>query len=83
MEHLNAPYQDILHARITLIEPERLLPGYHEARVTLILEGKTLHVTRGGPSPRRATGAALEAVAWALRGFRTRAYGRQLSAAHG
>ena len=74
MEQLNLPYQDILHARIALVPPEPHLPGCYEARVTLVLDGKTLHATRGGPSPTSAIDAALEAIAWSLHGFRTRQF---------
>jgi ribosome-associated translation inhibitor RaiA len=73
LEGLNAPYSDIFHARVMLVQQrEQHLQGCYEARVTLILAGKTLHATRGGGTLGRAIEVAFDAIESALRGFRTR-----------
>jgi ribosome-associated translation inhibitor RaiA len=74
LEALNTPYKDIFHARITLVQHEQPLQGCYETRVTLILDGKTLHATRGGATLADAADVALKAIARALRGFRTRQF---------
>jgi ribosome-associated translation inhibitor RaiA len=58
LEQLNEVYDDILEARLTLVHH-----GYlHEARVRLLLAGKTLYVTQHGNSPDAAIGAALHRI---------------------
>jgi ribosome-associated translation inhibitor RaiA len=47
-EAWNTPYEDIVHARVTLGKHPRHLRGSDEARVVLTLSGKTLSVTRAG-----------------------------------
>ena len=47
-EALNAPYEDIVHARVALVKHPRHLQGSDEARIFLTLSGKTLNVTRAG-----------------------------------
>ena len=39
---LNTPYEDIMHARVTLVKHERHGRGSDEARIFLMLSGKTL-----------------------------------------
>jgi ribosome-associated translation inhibitor RaiA len=62
LEQLNQPYEDIFEARLTLA-----YQGYlHEARVRLLLAGKTLYAVQHGDSPDAAIGAALRCVEGAL-----------------
>jgi ribosome-associated translation inhibitor RaiA len=62
LEHLNEPYEDIFEARVTLVSQERR----YEARVSLLLAGKTLYAVQHGDSPDAAIGAALRCVEKAL-----------------
>jgi ribosome-associated translation inhibitor RaiA len=62
LEQLNEVHHDILEARLTLV-PHGC---QHEARVRLLLAGKTLHATQHGNSPDAAIGAALRRVEDAL-----------------
>jgi ribosome-associated translation inhibitor RaiA len=62
LEHLNDVYDDILEARLTLVHHGHR----HEARVRLLLAGKTLYATQYGNSPDAAIGAALRHVEDAL-----------------
>ena len=64
LEHLNEPYEDIFVARVALVNQGR----QHEARVRLLLAGKTLYAVQHGDSPDAAIGAALRHVEVALNG---------------
>jgi ribosome-associated translation inhibitor RaiA len=58
LEQLNEAHDDILEARLTLVRQGH----QHEARVRLLLAGKTLYATQHGISPDAAIGAALRRV---------------------
>jgi ribosome-associated translation inhibitor RaiA len=62
LEQLNDPYEDIFEARVTLVH----LGSWHEARVRLLLAGKTLYAVHPGESPDAAIGAALRRLEGAL-----------------
>jgi ribosome-associated translation inhibitor RaiA len=62
LEQLNEVHDDILEARFTLLHQGSL----HEARVRLLLAGKTLYATQQGDSPDAAVGAALGYIEDAL-----------------
>jgi cold shock CspA family protein len=71
LEALNAPEQDILHARVTVIKHVHHLHGSDEARVVLGLSGKTLSVTRTGNTIEDALYAVFDVIARELHDFRT------------
>ena len=82
LEQLNEPHEDIFEARITLVDQKYR----HEARVRLLLAGKTLCAVQHGDSPDAAIGAALRHVESALherRALRQRARPRPVSAPRG
>jgi ribosome-associated translation inhibitor RaiA len=58
LEQLNEVHDDILEARLTLVRQGH----QYEARVRLLLAGKTLYATQHGSSPDAAIGAALRCV---------------------
>ena len=71
LEALNAPYQDIVHARVTLVKHERHHKGSDEAHVFVTLSGKTLSATRTGNTLDEALSEALDVITRQLREFRT------------
>jgi len=72
LEALDAPYQDILHARVTLMKHERHHQGSEEVRVFVTLAGKTLQATGTGNTLDDALYEALEVMSREMRTFRTR-----------
>jgi ribosome-associated translation inhibitor RaiA len=62
LEQLNDVYDDIMEARFTLVSHN----SQYEARVRLLLAGKTLYATQHGNSPDAAIGVALRCVEDAL-----------------
>jgi ribosomal subunit interface protein len=82
LEQLNEPYEDIFEARVILVYQKYR----HEARVRLLLAGKTLYAVQHGDSPDAAIGAALRRVESALqkrRAMRQRSHPRLISALRG
>jgi ribosome-associated translation inhibitor RaiA/cold shock CspA family protein len=71
LEALDAPYQDILHARVTLLNHERHHKGSEEVRVFVTLAGKTLQATGAGDTLDDALYEALAVMRRELRTFRT------------
>jgi cold shock CspA family protein/ribosome-associated translation inhibitor RaiA len=71
LEALNAPYHDILHARVTLMKHERHHKGSEEVRVFLALAGKILSATGTGDTLDDALYEALEVMTRELHTFRT------------
>jgi cold shock CspA family protein/ribosome-associated translation inhibitor RaiA len=71
LEALNAPEQDILHARVTVVKHVHHLQGSDEARVVLALSGKTLSATRTGKTIEDALYAVFDVIARELHDFRT------------
>jgi CspA family cold shock protein len=70
VEALDAPYHDILHARMTLVKSERHRHGSDEARVFLSLAGKTLSATRTGDTLEDALYEVMQVIERALQDFR-------------
>ena len=70
LEALNEPYQDILHARVTLVKHERHHQGSDEARVLLTLSGKTLNAARRADTLDDALYDVLQVITRELREFR-------------
>lgn len=71
LEALNEPYQDILHARVTLVKHERHHKGSDEARVFLTLSGTTVRATRMADTLDDALYETLDVITRELREFRT------------
>jgi cold shock CspA family protein/ribosome-associated translation inhibitor RaiA len=71
LEALNTPYQDIFHARVTLVKHAHHLRGSDEARIFLTLSGKTLSATRSGATLEDALYAVLDVIGRELHDFRT------------
>jgi cold shock CspA family protein/ribosome-associated translation inhibitor RaiA len=67
----NMPYEDIVHARVTLVKHPRHLRGSDEARVFLTLSGKTLSVTRTGDTLEEALYEACDVMERELHDFRS------------
>jgi ribosome-associated translation inhibitor RaiA/cold shock CspA family protein len=72
LEALDTPYQDILHARVTLLKHERHHKGSEEVRIFVTLPGKTLPATGTGETLDDALYEAMEIITQDLRTFRTR-----------
>jgi ribosome-associated translation inhibitor RaiA len=58
LEELNAPYDDICEARVTLVQQGRR----DAVSIELLLAGKSLHVTQRGATPDAAVEAAFRVV---------------------
>lgn len=71
LDALNAPDQDILHARVTAVKSVHHLQGSDEARVVLVLSGKTLSATRMGDTIADALYEVLDVIERELHDFRT------------
>jgi cold shock CspA family protein/ribosome-associated translation inhibitor RaiA len=71
LDALNAPDQDILHARVTVVKHVHHLQGSDEARVVLVLSGKTLSATHTGDTIEDALYAVLDVIERELHDFRT------------
>jgi glycosyltransferase involved in cell wall biosynthesis/ribosome-associated translation inhibitor RaiA len=71
LEDLNAPHDDILHARVTLIEHKHWRRYRQEAQVELTLETETLSVRHVAETPYDAVHAALRAAEGKLRDVRS------------
>ena len=71
LETLNAPEQDILHARVTVVKHLHHLRGSDEARVMLVLAGKTLSATCTGDTITDALYEVLDVIERELHDFRT------------
>jgi CspA family cold shock protein len=71
LEALDAPYRDLLHARVTFMKHERHHKGSEEVRVFLTLSGKTLQATGTGDTLDDALYKALEVMTRELRTFRS------------
>jgi ribosome-associated translation inhibitor RaiA len=71
LDALNAPDQDILHARVTVVKHVHHLRGSDEARVVLVLSGKTLSATRTGDTIADALYEVLDVIERELHDFRT------------
>ena len=67
---LDAPYHDIVHARMTLVKSEHHRRGSDEARVLLTLSGKTLSATRTGDTLEDALYGVMEVIERELHDFR-------------
>jgi cold shock CspA family protein/ribosome-associated translation inhibitor RaiA len=65
------PYEDIVHARVTLVKHPHHLRGSDEARVFLTLSGKTLSVTRAGDTLEEALYEACDVIERELHDFRS------------
>ena len=71
LDALNAPEQDILHARVTVVKHIHHLRGSDEARVMLVLAGKTLSATCTGDTITDALYEVLDVIERELHDFRT------------
>jgi cold shock CspA family protein/ribosome-associated translation inhibitor RaiA len=71
LEALNVPEQDILHARVTVVKNTHHLQGSDEARVVLVMSGKTLTATRTGDTIEDALYEVLDVIERELHDFRT------------
>ena len=71
LDALNAPDQDILHARVTVVKSVHHLRGSDEARVVLVLSGKTLSATHTGDTIDDALYEVLDVIERELHDFRT------------
>ena len=71
LEELNARYQDILHARVTLVKNAHHQQGSDEARVFLTLSGQTLSATRTAATLDDALYEVLDVITRELDDFRT------------
>lgn len=69
---LNTPEQDIGQAHVVLAQYASQQSGWYEARIALILTGKTIRVTRSGETVREAMIVAIEATTKALEKYRIR-----------
>ena len=69
-EALNAPYEDIFHARVALVKHPRHLRGSDEALVFLTLSGKTISVTRAGDTLEDALYKVFDIIERELHDFR-------------
>lgn len=69
-EALNTPYNDIVHARVTLEKHERHAQGSEEARVFLTLSGKTITAARVGKTLEDALYSVFDVIDRELRDFR-------------
>lgn len=70
LETLNAPYEDIFEARVTLM-PFRMQHKLHlAAQVELLLVGRTLCAMHEGATPHDAVNAALTDIVCQLNAFR-------------
>jgi ribosome-associated translation inhibitor RaiA len=70
LERLNAPYEDIYEARVTLLQRAPCLSSSYEMRVELLLAGRTLSVTQRGTTQRQTVNLALRELAHQLQCFR-------------
>jgi cold shock CspA family protein/ribosome-associated translation inhibitor RaiA len=70
LEALNEPEHDILHARVTVVKHVHHLQGSDEARVVLVLSGKTLNATRTGDTIEDALYEVLDVIEGELHDFR-------------
>lgn len=71
LEELNARYEDILHARVTLEKNMHHQKGSDAARVFLTLSGQTLSATRTAATLDDALYEALDVISRELHDFRT------------
>jgi cold shock CspA family protein/ribosome-associated translation inhibitor RaiA len=71
LDALNAPEQDILHARVTVVKHLHHLRGSDEARIMLILAGKTLSATCTGDTITDALYEVFDVIERELHDFRT------------
>ena len=71
LEELNASHDDILHARVTLVQHERHQQGSQEARAFLTLSGKTLTVTRTADTMDEALYQMVDVLSRELHDFRS------------
>lgn len=71
LDALSAPEQDILHARVTVVKHVHHLQGSDEARVVLVLSGKTLSATRTGDTIADALYEVFDVIERELHDFRT------------
>lgn len=70
LEVLNAPYEDIFEARVTLKPPGMRHDAHHTTQVELLLVGRLLCVIHEGATPHAAANAALDDIARRLHAFR-------------
>jgi cold shock CspA family protein/ribosome-associated translation inhibitor RaiA len=70
LEALNAPYDDILHARVAFIKHERHNKGSDEVRMFLTLSGKSFSIKRQADTLDEALNDALDVVTRQVREFR-------------
>jgi hypothetical protein len=71
LDALNAPEQDMLHARVTVVKHLHHLRGSEEARVVLVLAGKTLNATGTGDTITDVLYAVFDVIEGELHDFRT------------
>jgi cold shock CspA family protein/ribosome-associated translation inhibitor RaiA len=71
LEALNTPEQDILHARVTVVKHVHHQQGSDEARVVLVLSGKTLNATRTGDTIADVLYEVFDVIESELHDFRT------------
>jgi cold shock CspA family protein/ribosome-associated translation inhibitor RaiA len=71
LEALNAPHEDIVHARVTLVKQTHHQQGCDEARVFLTLPGKTLSATRTGDTLNDALYQVMDVITRELHDFRS------------
>jgi hypothetical protein len=79
LEALNTPQAGIFESRVTLLRQ----PHGNEMRLTLMLAGKTLHVTRTAATPGAAMPAALHTTTEQLQHFRALRRGGTVARARG
>ena len=70
LDTLDAPEQDILHARVTVVKHRHHLRGSDEARIVLALAGKTLSATGTGDTIEDALYAVFDVIEGELHNFR-------------
>ena len=70
LERLNAPYEDIYEARVTLVQYGPCQSSPYEMRIELLLAGRTLCVTQQGTTQRQTVDVALRELAHQLQSLR-------------